>query len=108
VEGDLETGADYALANDSQGIFLPMNPAPILPDDDSYAGRFAARIRLLRRKSDLTVPQIVAAMQAEGFKATQTTFYNWESGRSIPPLNAFPILSKVLKVRSPRHLLPPE
>ena len=104
----METAADYALATDSLLKVLPMTPAPVPPDEQTYAGRFSVRLRELRRQQEMTVPDMVAAMQAEGFMAKQTTIYNWESGRAVPPMNVFPILAKVLKLKSPRSLLPRE
>jgi hypothetical protein len=108
VEGDLETGADYALANDSPGIFLPMNPAPIPPDDSTYSGRFAARLKELRVKNGLTVPQVLEQMKELGNPISQRSLYSWEAGGAEPSVNAIRALSKVYKLRSPRYLLPKE
>ena len=83
-----------------------MTPAPLPPDQQSYTGRFASRLRELRQKNGLTVPDVVADLQSMGFKATQTSVYNWESGRAVPPLDVFPLLAKALKLRTVRAILP--
>lgn len=83
-----------------------MNPAPKKPDETTYSGRFAARLRMLREKTGMTGMEFSAAIRQEGYKLGQRTYFDWETGRTTPPLDAFPVLAKVLKMKSPRTLLP--
>ncbi|HBE71807.1 MAG TPA: hypothetical protein DDW52_26995 [Planctomycetaceae bacterium] len=85
-----------------------MSPAAKEPDQSSYSGRFAARLRMLREKTGLTGKEAVAELNRVGYGVKQTTYYNWESGRSEPPLDAYPELAKMLGLSSPRTLLPNE
>ena len=85
-----------------------MNPAAKKPDETTYSGRFAARLRMLREKAGLSVTATVEAINAEGWPIKSTTYYNWESAISEPPFDALPKLAKVLLQKSPRTLLPSE
>ena len=85
-----------------------MSPAPKAPDESTYGGRFASRLRALRMKAGLTVQEAAELLSEQGLPLKEATYYSWESGRSTPPLNAFPILAKVLKLGTPRSLLPNE
>ena len=85
-----------------------MSPAPIQPNLETYAGRFAFRLRTLREKTGMTGKQFADALQGEGYKLTTATYYRWESGESQPPLNALPKLAELLGQKSPRTLLPLE
>ncbi|GAB5407360.1 MAG: hypothetical protein Aurels2KO_55910 [Aureliella sp.] len=85
-----------------------MSPAAKEPDQSTYSGRFAARLRMLREKAGLTGVQAAIAVSEAGFPVKQTTYYNWESGHTEPPLDAFASLAVVLKQKSPRSLLPIE
>ena len=75
-------------------------------DTESYAGRFSARIRLLREKSGKTVEQAVDDMNAAGYEVAARSYYNWEQAKASPPINAFPALSVALGLKSIRALLP--
>ncbi len=83
-----------------------MTPAPIPPDESSYSGRFAARLKMLRIKAGLSVPEITVAIRESGYELGDRTYYQWESGRSEPPLRAIPHLATVLKLSSPRLVFP--
>ncbi|MFO0939865.1 MAG: helix-turn-helix transcriptional regulator [Pirellulales bacterium] len=83
-----------------------MSPAPKPPDQDSYSGRFAARLKSLREKAGLSVPQITEALRSNKYTLGDRTYYQWESGRSMPPIDAFPALAMALNLKSPRLLLP--
>ncbi len=85
-----------------------MAPAAKDPDPTTYSGRFAQRLRSLREKRFATGQQFVDELVAHGFEVKLTTLYNWEAGRSEPPLNALPILASHLGLSGPRMLLPPE
>ena len=67
-----------------------------------YSGRFAVRLRTLREKAGLTVPDI-----AEVTSIPVQTLYNWERAKNTPPVDAYPILAKAYGVRV-RTLLPEE
>lgn len=85
-----------------------MSPAAKAPDESTYSGRFAARLRMLREKTGMTGMQFSDAIRNEGYKIGQRTYFDWETGRTTPPLEAFPILAKLLGMKSPRTLLPAE
>lgn len=84
-----------------------MNPAPKAPDESTYSGRFAARLRKLREKTGMTGQEMAKAIVAEGYKVTGTTYYRWEAGQSEPSFNVLPVLAKILGI-SPRSLMPKE
>ena len=83
-----------------------MNPAPKQPDQSSYSGRFAARLRSLREKNGLTVDELAAAVSEAGHAVSPRSIYNWEQGTTSPPVNAYPGLAKAFKLKSPRVILP--
>lgn len=85
-----------------------MNPAKKETDQATYSGRFAARLRLLREKAGLTVDEVVAAMELQGYTTARRSIYNWEQAKTSPPLNAFPLLAQVLKLKTVRSLIPEE
>ena len=73
-------------------------PARIEPDEDSYRGRFSARLFTLRKHRD--VAEIVKAVRKAGFsKVTRSTYYNWEGGKTDPPIAALPAIAKALGVK---------
>ena len=78
------------------------------PDESTYSGRFAARLRMLREKAGLTVDQVAQAISADGHTAAARAIYNWEQGKTSPPVNAYPPLSRALGLKSVRALLPEE
>jgi DNA-binding XRE family transcriptional regulator len=106
VEGDLETAADYSVANDSPGIFLPMNPAPIPPDDSTYSGRVASRLKELRVKAGLTVEEMVERLSQRGVNVAVGTYYHWEAGRRDISLNAVPAIASALSLKKASKLFP--
>ena len=77
-------------------------PARIEPDDTTYAGRFAIRLRKLREKAGYTVPQLT-----ELTGIPEQTIYNWEAGNRRPPVETYPTLAKAFGVKV-RTLLPDE
>lgn len=69
---------------------------PAKPIDTSdYAGRFSARLRLLREKTGLSGTQIAEAITVAGFKCPERTYYSWEQGVA-PPINALPFIASCL------------
>ncbi len=83
-----------------------MSPAAKEPDQSTYSGRFAARLRMLREKAGLSVDQVVANMEKAGYPLAVSKYYHWESGRSKVDLDAVPALKKSLKVPTVGELLP--
>lgn len=83
-----------------------MNPAPKQPDQSTYSGRFAARLRALREKAGLSVEGLGAKLGESGYSATSKTIYNWESGLREPPLDALPNLATCLGLKTVRAILP--
>ena len=69
-------------------------------DVSTFEGRFAVRLRTLRDKAKLTVPELA---ERTGFP--RTTLFNWESGIVEPPLKAYPILAEAFGIKV-RTLLP--
>ena len=72
-------------------------------DTDTYSGRFAERLKLLRTKAKLSPEE--AAWQ---IGVSVTTLYDWEAGRVIPVLEKFPKISEVYNVKKTKDLLPNE
>ena len=72
------------------------------PDITMYTGRFAARLRMLRKKAGLTVEEMV---DKTGIPAQ--TLYSWEQGKYTPPMETYPLLAETLGVKV-RTLLPEE
>jgi len=83
-----------------------MSPAAKPANESTYSGRFAARLRMLREKTGMTGEEFAQAMIDEGYGMATRSYYHWERGYASPPLNAFPVLSKLFKLKSPRTLLP--
>jgi transcriptional regulator with XRE-family HTH domain len=71
-------------------------------DTSTYSGRFAVRLRALRDKTGMSAD---AFAEKHGF--ARATFYNWESGRKVPPLDKLPEIAKAFGM-SIAKLLPKE
>lgn len=84
---------------------ITMNPAPKAPDESTYSGRFAARLRSLREKAGLSVDDVVAKMEKAGYPLRVQTYYGWENGRRQVNWDALPAIAKALKVK-PRDVIP--
>ena len=69
-------------------------------DTSTFEGRFAVRLRMLRDKAGISVPELA---ELTGFP--RTTLFNWESGINEPPLSAYPILAEAFGIKV-RTLLP--
>lgn len=83
-----------------------MNPAPKKPDETTYSGRFAARLRMLREKRGLTVQQVAEAIREAGNKLTDRTYYSWEAGQYTPPFETLPAIADALSVKTVGGLFP--
>lgn len=82
-----------------------MSPAAKEPDQSTYSGRFAARLRMLREKAGLSVDQVVAKMEKAGYELNRQTYYSWENGRRQVNWDAVPAIAKSLKIK-PAELVP--
>lgn len=82
-----------------------MNPAPKKPDESTYSGRFAARLRKLREKRGLTGQEAAEAVTNAGYAVAQRSYYAWEAAQNEPPLDAFPAIARAFGLRI-RDLLP--
>lgn len=74
-------------------------------DETTYSGRFAARMRKLREKTGLTGDQMAEAITNAGFNCTRRQYYQWESAKAEPPLDAMPVMASVYGVQ-PRSIFP--
>lgn len=71
-------------------------------DLNTYEGRFAFRLRVLREGRDMTIEEL-----AEKTGIPVGTLYDWESARYSPTVEKLPILALALET-SVRMLLPEE
>ena len=71
-------------------------------DTSDYAGRFAVRLRSLRDKAKMSVPEL---SELTGYPVRN--LQRWESGDRQPPINSFPIYAKAFGI-SIAKLLPKE
>jgi transcriptional regulator with XRE-family HTH domain len=71
------------------------------PETNTYAGRFAARLRELRIAADLKPADVAAEIGV-----SPTTVYNWETGISAPSVEILERLAPLYGLQSPRLLLP--
>ena len=69
-------------------------------DTNTYSGRFAARLRALRDKAGLSVPEL-----SELSGMPESTLKNWECGRRSAIHEEFPALAEALGVKT-RVLFP--
>ncbi len=79
-----------------------MTPKRKEPDQSTYAGRFAARLRALREKKGLTVEDAAARLQIDKFR-----LYKWEAGTASPPYDLLPAISAAYGMATVRALFPP-
>ena len=84
-------------------ITPPMTPARKQPDTSTYAGRFAVRLREMRKEAGLTVEEL-----SEKSGIPPTTIYGWESGNHSPILNQLPNLAAGLGLADIGNMLPKE
>ncbi|GAB5405486.1 MAG: hypothetical protein Aurels2KO_37170 [Aureliella sp.] len=82
-----------------------MSPAAKEPDQSTYSGRFAARLRMLREKAGLSVDQVVEKMAKAGYELNRQTFYGWENAKRQVNWDAIPAIAKALKTK-PVDLIP--
>ena len=86
-----------------------MSPAAKAPDQSTYSGRFAARLRMLREKAGLSVDEVVeriAKYNTSGRNSPKLqAIYGWEQSKASPHLDLLPAIAKSLKVKV-RELMP--
>ena len=86
-----------------------MNPAAKKPDETTYSGRFAARLRMLREKAGLSVEQVVEGIskhnRSERKPPKLQAYYGWEQGRAAPHMDLLPAIAKAFK-SNVRELMP--
>lgn len=86
-----------------------MSPAPKQPDQSTYSGRFAARLRQLREKAGLSVEEVVALVTRHNDSGRSSpavpSYYKWEQGSTSPHIDLIPVIARALKLK-PRDLLP--
>ena len=69
-------------------------------DTSTYTGRFAARLKMLRENTGLSVDEL-----SEKSGIPRQTLYDWESTKASPPVKELPKLAETLGVKV-RTLLP--
>ena len=70
---------------------------------DTYEGRFAARLKMLREKAKLTPEQV-----AKELGVSVVAIYHWEAANRTPPLAAFPKFARLYRLKKIGDLLPNE
>jgi transcriptional regulator with XRE-family HTH domain len=83
-----------------------MSPSKLDPDHSSFAGRFAARLRMLREKAKLTPEEAARDISKAGYTVSAPTIYRWEQGNSAPHIEAFPAIAEAYQLKTVRVLLP--
>ena len=79
-----------------------MSPRPRKDvDQNTYAGRFAVRLKMLREKAGWTVEEL-----AEQLGVSDQTVYYWETGRRQPKISDLPKIAQVLGVKRVKDILP--
>lgn len=84
-----------------------LGPAELPIDESTYSGRFAARLRMLRKDAGLTGPEMADRLTERGFPCKQRSYYTWESGAAEPPLDAIPVIASIFGIK-PRSVFPVE
>jgi len=78
------------------------------PDESTYSGRVAARVRYLRVRENLSREQLQAQLKRHGVTVSMPALYAYENGqRSLHP-DHFPAFAKALGCKSVRAFLPAE
>lgn len=83
-----------------------MTPARKEPELDTYRGRFAARLKMLREKAGLSVEEAADKLIESKAIKNPRTIYFWESARGLPKIELLPLIAEAYSVKSPRTLLP--
>ena len=83
-----------------------MAPARKEPDVSTYSGRVAKRLRELRDRAGLSVPELLERLDRYGYSLSLQGYYKWENGRAKVDLDAVPALSKALRLKRIKDLFP--
>lgn len=89
-------------------ITMPQMARPASePDESTWHGRVAVRLRALRLLAKLDVERAAVAITKAGYEIAPPTLYKWEQGRSTPNLDALPAVAKAYGVPA-RSVIPKE
>ena len=93
------TTLDIKLRPKGRAVRLSGAAVPArIPPDKSYRGRVSRVWIDLRNGRE--VEKIVAAIKRAGYERVSIgTYYNWESGKTDPPICALPAIAKALGVK---------
>jgi len=80
-----------------------MSPARKEPDTRIYSGRFAARLRMLREKAEVSHEDVAIKLGI-----TVRTVYKWEQGIHFPTPDQLPLLKELFGLKSVQALFPKE
>ena len=80
-----------------------MTPARKEPNMETYSGRFAARLRELRTKANLTQGEL-----SEALGVKQQTVSQWETASRSPSIDQLPAIVKALHLTKVGELMPDE
>ncbi len=73
---------------------------------DTFEGKLAHRLYELREKSGLTQEQVAEKCSvSEKRSVSKNMVFQWENGRSLPPLRRLPMIAKIYGVKV-RDLMP--
>lgn len=78
------------------------------PDEATYLGRLAARLKALRLRQGYDHKEAAAAITKAGWPVSVPTIYKWEQGKAFPHYMVLPFVAKAYGVDSPRSILPRE
>lgn len=81
---------------------------PQEPDESTYFGRVALRLKHLRKAAKLDHEHAAGAITKAGYGVTASTIYRWEQGRTQPHVEAFPAIAKAYRLKTIRDILPKE
>ena len=80
-----------------------MSPARKEPDTRIYSGRFAAQLRSLREKAEISHEEV-----AQKLGVTISTVYKWEQGTHFPQPDQLPLLKELYGLKTVQALFPKE
>ena len=76
------------------------------PDENTYSGRVAARLKLFRVRSGMDQEKAAKAITKAGWPVSTPTIYRWEQGTSSPDFDALPVIAQAYNCGSVHSLLP--
>ena len=81
---------------------------PKEPDDSTYFGRIALRLKALRIAANFDHDKAADRITKAGYSVAVSTVYRWEQGKTQPHVEALPAIAKAYGVSSLRYVLPAE